>query len=138
MGRAFVDTNVLLYAFDPTEPAKQRAAQAVLSSVAGDAVVSAQVLGEFYVNATRKLQPPLTQVAAAAAVRQLMESPVVSVDAELVRRAIELQDGYPISYWDALVVASAASAGCDRLLTEDLADGDTILGVRIENPFRGL
>jgi len=137
-GSAFVDTNVLLYAFDDSEPLKQQRARDVITDPDLRLVVSTQVLNEFYVNATRKIEPPLTLEEARLATARFLDLPTVVTDAALIRSALELHAHHPISYWDALIVAAAATARCDRILTEDLADGDTIAGVRIENPFRGI
>jgi predicted nucleic acid-binding protein len=61
----------------------------------------------------------------------------VPVDADLVLRAIRAGQRWQLSHWDALMVVAARQAGCDRLLTEDLADGASYEGLRVENPFRG-
>jgi len=137
--RTFLDTNVLVYAVDGGEPRKRDAARELLGASDGNEfVLSTQVLGEFYVVATRRLAQPLSDEAAAAAVELLGGLPIVSVDAALVGEAIALGRRARLSYWDGLIVAAAASAGCGRLLTEDLNDGQTIGGVRIENPFGAL
>jgi predicted nucleic acid-binding protein len=137
-GRTFVDTNVLVYAVDMSEPDKRRRAVEVLASNPEDLVISAQVLGEFYVTVTRKLSSPLPQREAAAAVERLSGLPTVSLDAELAKTAIEISRASQISYRDGLILAAARSAGCARLLSEDLSDGQVIVDIRIENPFRGL
>lgn len=133
--RAFVDTNVLVYAHDVDEPAKRKRAIELLTTPPAPLVISAQVLGEFYVTVTRKLARPLSPEAASDAVEALRIVPAVPLDAELARAAIRTSRVAQISYWDALIVESAAAAGCDVLLTEDLAAGTTIGPVRIENPF---
>jgi predicted nucleic acid-binding protein len=136
--RTFVDTNVLVYAVDEDEPVRHDRARELLDEVdPGTLVVSAQVLGEFYVTATRKLTRPLTAADAARRVAQFATLTVVPLDTRLVATAIDLSTTAQISYWDALILAAAASAGCERVLTEDLQDGQTIAGVRIENPFLG-
>lgn len=135
-GRAFVDTNVLVYAFDDDEPEKQAVARRVLAREDGPAlVVSAQVLSEFFVAVTRVRDRRLDPSAAEQVVGELARLPVVAVDAPLVRAAIATSQHHQISYWDALIVEAAATAGCDALLTEDLATGSTLRGVHIENPF---
>jgi predicted nucleic acid-binding protein len=135
--RAFLDTNVLVYAVDDSEPAKRDRARDLLS--AEDAgmrlVLSTQVLSEFYVVATRKLERPLAPDDAADAVRELSKLAVVGADTALVADGIRLSRTAQLSLWDALIVAAAKVAGCERVLTEDLADGAEIDGVRIEDPF---
>ncbi len=134
--RSFVDTNVWVYAVDADEPAKQAQARAVLEPSGGSALVlSAQVLGEFYVTVTQKFGRRVTEAAAGSMVERMRHLPVVPIDAELVSAAISGTRAWQVSYWDALIIAAAKAAGCSRLLTEDLADGAMYGGVRIENPF---
>jgi len=134
--RSFVDTNVWVYAIDADEPAKRARARAVLDpAAAGSLVVSAQVLGEFYVTVTRKLSKRVPLDVADAMIGRMRQLPVVAIDADLVSAAISGSRAWQLSYWDALIVAAAASAGCTLLLTEDLADGATYGGVRVEDPF---
>ncbi len=93
------------------------------------------MLSEFYTVVTRRLAVFLAPDEAAAHVDDLSELPVVRVDAQLVRDAIQLSRRTQLAYWDALIVAAARSGGCEVLLSEDLSHGATIAGVRIENPF---
>jgi predicted nucleic acid-binding protein len=137
--KAFVDTNVLVYAVDDSEPKKRDIARSVLASGSyGELVLSTQVLSEFYVTVTRKLAQPVSDAQAAEALDWLSLNPTMSVDAMLVKSAVEISRSAQLSYWDGLVVAAAASAGCECLLTEDLNDGQEIGSVRVENPFRYL
>ena len=133
----FVDTNVLAYAHDRSEPARQSVAQAVLEQLWVDrtGVLSTQVLQELYVVATRKLDPPMRRAAARELVALYGEWPVVQVDVALVVSASELEERHTLSFWDALIVEAARRAGATRLLTEDLQQGRRIGGVSIENPF---
>jgi predicted nucleic acid-binding protein len=136
--RTFVDTNVWVYAIDGADPDKQARAREIVAPDAGPGIViSTQVLTEFYVVATRKLAIPLTEAAAQSLVDQLAMLPVVPVDIGLVQGAIAGSREWGISLWDAMIVRAAEVAGCRRLLTEDLADGRTYAGVRVENPFAG-
>ncbi|MGH3681749.1 MAG: PIN domain-containing protein [Natronosporangium sp.] len=134
-GRSFIDTNVFIYSVDTSEPDKQRRAQQVLRDTPG-IVVSTQVLNEFYNISTRKLRPPLPASEAAAAVEGMAGYSCVPVDVDLVLRAIRAGRRWQLSHWDALMVEAARQAGCDRVLTEDLSDGASYDGLRIENPFR--
>lgn len=133
--RAFVDTNVLVYLFDDDEPVKQARARELLVAGEHHLVLSTQVLGELFVTVTRKLARPLAGDVAADVVAALAELTVVPTDLALVLAALETSRVAQLSYWDALIVEAAASAGCDRVLTEDLAGGSTIRGVLIDNPF---
>ena len=135
-GRAFVDTNVFVYSVDTAEPKKQELAQRLIETTP-DLVISTQVLNEFYTIVTRKLAEPLPLDEAATAVEWMTRFSCVPVDADLVLRGIKVGQRWQLSHRDALMVAAARQAGCDRLLTEDLADGASYDGLRVENPFRG-
>ena len=133
--RVFLDTNVLVYADDADAGPKRDRAQAILREcfTGAHGVLSTQVLQEFFVVSTRKLG-----VAAEVARRKvelLARLDVVDIRVELILAAIDLHRLHAVSFWDALVVKCAAASGCGRLLTEDLHHGQTIDGVRIENPF---
>lgn len=135
--RAFVDTNVVVYAFDRGVPWKQaRARELLAGQMTTDLVVSTQVLQEFYVATTTRLRPPVDPADAASAVAQLALLPVVSIDADLVQAAIETSRSNRVSLWDALVIEAARVANAGVLLTEDLNDGQDFGGVRVVNPFR--
>ncbi|HWL33118.1 MAG TPA: PIN domain-containing protein [Gaiellaceae bacterium] len=133
--RAFVDTNVLVYAVDTGEPAKRGIARTVLAERADLLVLSAQVLAELYVVTTRKLAVPLSEDDGAGYVEELSGLPIVAIDAELVLDGIRISRQAQLSFWDGLIVAAARAGGCGVLLTEDLAAGSTIAGVAVENPF---
>jgi predicted nucleic acid-binding protein len=131
----FVDTNVLVYAADRDEPGKSAQAVDVLASLHGRFVISAQVLGEFFVIVTRKLRSPVDPAVAAVRVDELSRYRTVPLDARLVRGAVETAQRFQLSYWDALIVEAAVAGGCSRILTEDLDAGSEIHGVEIVNPF---
>lgn len=133
--RAFVDTNVWVYAVDGADPAKQGRAREVLAPSATELVTSAQVLGEFYVTVTRKLPRPVAEGDARRLLERLRQLPVVAIDADRVAEAVDASQAWGISYWDALIVVAARSAGCSVILTEDLSDGAAYDSVRVENPF---
>ncbi|HHW83682.1 MAG TPA: PIN domain-containing protein [Actinomycetales bacterium] len=134
MAEVFVDTNVLVYAFDTADPVKQRVAQGVLADNPR-ATISTQVMLEWFQVVTRKLATPLPIHAAAAVLADLATMDVVSADAELVTQAAALVLTENLSVWDAMIVTAASRAGCRTLLSEDLAAGATIAGVTIVNPF---
>lgn len=133
--RTFVDTNVWVYAHDSRDGPKRARAREVLRSNPGSLWTSAQVMGELYVTLTRRLRPQMDPSLARAIVGNLATLNVVSLDAAHVLQAIDTSLGGQVSYWDALILAAAGAAGCERLLTEDLAAGTEFVGVRIENPF---
>jgi predicted nucleic acid-binding protein len=135
-GRFFLDTNILIYADDLDAGSKRDVAREVLREafVSGNGVLSTQVLQEFFVIATRKLG--VDAEIARRKVELAAKLDVVRIDAEEVLAAIDLHRLHSFSFWDALIVRCAATAGCARLLTEDLQDGRVIAGVQIENPFK--
>lgn len=134
--RAFVDTNVLIYAAAGRRDAPEKYARAWEIIGEADFGLSAQVLAEFYVNATRRLAVPLTHAEAAAWVAELQAVPVVPVDGGLVAEAAERAQVHRISYWDAAVIVAAERLGAATLYSEDLNDGQTYGTVTVVNPFR--
>ena len=138
--KAFVDTNVLIYAHDVDAPVKHQIAKDVLQDLwkQRTGALSTQVLQEFYINVTRKIALPLSKEAARAVVSSYTIW-CVDTTSQQVSVAFQIEDEARIGFWDALIVAAALKAGADRILSEDLNAGQMISGVRIENPFaRGL
>ncbi|HXG40489.1 MAG TPA: PIN domain-containing protein [Candidatus Limnocylindrales bacterium] len=133
--RAFVDTNVLVYAVDRADPERQAAARALLDSPQYDFVLSAQVLAEFYVVTTRKLAEPVPEATAQAMVDALAPLAVVPIDAPLVQTAIGRARSWGLSLWDALILRAAEAGGCEVVLSEDFAADRTYDGIRVVNPF---
>lgn len=135
--RAFVDTNVLLYAHDASETPKQPVARAVLQELwqHRSGAISSQVLQEFYVTATRKLPKPLSRVEAREIIDLYSTWPVITIDPSAILAATRIEEAHQVSFWDALILEAARIAGAELLLTEDLGHGQIIEGVRIENPF---
>lgn len=133
--RVFIDTNVLVYLLDDAEPAKQSKAEDVLRAEKREIFVSTQVLQELYVALTKGRHPIAAPDIAEKAVREASFYSMVHVDTSLVLSAIGSAQKHQLSFWDALIVTAAASAGCDVLLSEDLNDGQVIESVRVENPF---
>lgn len=128
-----IDTNVLLYAFDPFDEAKRERALEIWSSPPELPVLSTQVLQEFYAAATRKRY--LDKFTARDAVHELSAWKIVQITPLHIQEAIDMTFSYSISLWDALIVEAARSFGCTSVWTEDLQHGQTIRGVRIVNPF---
>jgi predicted nucleic acid-binding protein len=134
----FVDTNVLVYARDDTDPAKHEKARAWMERLWTSATgrISVQVLEEYYVTVTRKLRPGLPREEARADVRDLAAWRPVRIDEGLLDAAWRVEDRYELSFWDSLIVAAAQAAGCSAVLTEDLQHDLEIDGLRIADPFR--
>lgn len=134
----FVDTNLLVYARDASEPEKQEAAKRWLRClwVARTGRVSAQVLNEYYVVVTEKLRPGLDRGQARADVRNLMAWAPVPTDRSVIEGAWTVQERHGLSWWDSLVVSAAQIVGCAWLVTEDLEHDRVFDGVRVVDPFR--
>jgi predicted nucleic acid-binding protein len=134
----FVDTNVLVYARDPRDPAKHAAARAWMESLwhERNGRLSTQVLNEFYQTATRKLQPAMDPQLAWSDVQLLLTWKPQSLDAQLLGEARAVDSRYRLGWWDALIVAAAARQSCSVLLSEDLQDGMAFGSVRVLNPCR--
>jgi predicted nucleic acid-binding protein len=133
--KAFVDTNVLIYAHDVDAAAKHRIARHLLQELwnGRTGALSTQVLQEFYVNVRRKIASPLSKQSARAVVSSYVVW-CVDITSQEISVAFRIEDEAHIRFWDALIVAAALKAGADRILS-DLNAGQTISGVRIENPF---
>jgi predicted nucleic acid-binding protein len=136
--RTFVDTNIVLYAYDQREPEKSTIARAILSDLwrTREGQLSTQVLQELYVNLTRKLRSVVPRSKARALVGRYGRWPVHTITTGDILEATELEQRHSLSFWDALIVVAAARSGAELILSEDLQHGRTIAGVRIENPFR--
>jgi predicted nucleic acid-binding protein len=130
----FLDTNVVVYAFDRADPEKRARAIAILEE-GKRLVVSTQILLETWWVLTRRLAEPLTEDRASAVIDTLTELPVVNTDPELVQRAIRTSRESEIAIWDAMIIEAARSAGCDRVLSEDLQNGQDFGGLVVRNPF---
>ena len=131
----FVDTNVQLYAVstNPVEADKRNAARKILSE--NLVCLSVQVAQEFFVNAIRKLTPPLSRADALAFLSAIIPNAVVALDYELFEEATKVQERFQISYWDAAIIVAAKRVNHDVPYSEDLTDGQSYNGVRVINPF---
>jgi predicted nucleic acid-binding protein len=136
-GADFLDTNIVAYAYDESKPQKQQLARQLLEgAVVGKVVISTQVLAEFAAVMLHKVSPPATANAVVKALDALASIRLITPDAELVRRAVEAQSSYGIHFYDGMIVAAAERAGCARIWSEDLNDGQKYFGVAVENPFK--
>ncbi len=138
--RVFVDTNILVYSRDASEPKKQAQAMAWMAKLwtAGAGCLSFQVLQEFYVTVTAKLTPGLNAESARGDVRSLLAWRPIPVDARVLEGAWLLQERFKLSWWDALIVSAAQVGGCRFLLSEDFQESQTFGQVQVINPFRTL
>ena len=133
----FADTNVLLYSIStlPAEVPKAAVAKAMMASL--DLVLSAQVLQEFYEQATRKSRADaLSHDEAAAFIRTWSRFPIQPITLALVEAALAIKARYQLSYWDSAIIAAALATGCREVLSEDMNHGQDYGGVVVINPFK--
>ena len=135
-GKAFVDTNVLLYMYAETGDAKKTLAQQLYEDLLSHQrlLLSTQVVQEFYRAGQKKLRVPKELLRRAAG--DLLGVPLVIVGPEHIRSAFDIEQRYGIAFWDALIVASAEAGGARIIYTEDLNDGQRYGDVVARNPFR--
>jgi predicted nucleic acid-binding protein len=136
--RQFVDSNILVYAYDISQGEKHTQAKTLLLALweSGLGCVSIQVLQEFFVNVTRKSQFPLSPDQAAQVIQDFSDWSVHRPGVKDIVAAIELHQRYQVSFWDAMILQSARQSGCGVVWSEDLSDGETYAGVKINNPFK--
>jgi predicted nucleic acid-binding protein len=135
-GPDFLDTNVLVYAYDANHPEKQRVARELLKSgIAGKLVISTQVLAEFAATLLHKITPPAKADAVMQGLDAMAPIRLITPDAELIRRAVEVRASYGVHFYDGMIVAAAERAGCARIWSEDLNAGQEYFGVTVANPF---
>ncbi len=133
-----VDTNVLVYAYDVTDPIKQGRAINVLTTLSTNQTgsLSAQILGEFFVTVIRRIAPPLSLAEAEMSIVRYRRSwTIFDITDTTVAEGIRIVQRESISYWDALVVATARLNRVPYILSEDMSDGALVEGVRVLNPF---
>jgi len=138
--RTFVDSNILLYARDSSEPDKQPIAEAELRRLweSRGGRLSTQVLNEFFVNATQKLKPGLSAEDAWDDVVLLRAWNPLPLDSALLERGFSIHRRHKLSWRDSLIIAAADATGCGTILSEDLSDGQAYDGIEVRNPFKSL
>ena len=135
--KVFVDTNILVYAYDASAGPRQLGARQIVADLwnSGLGVLSTQVLQEFFVTVTQKLPKPLDLPRAREIVSDLLKWETITIDGDTILDAIDIHRDQGISFWDSLIIAAAGSAGCTLLYSEDLSSGRVIGRVTIQNPF---
>lgn len=137
MTAVFVDTNILVYAVDSSEPAKRPVALATLDRLwqEGSARTSVQVLSEYYTTVTRKLPRRLSNEQAWENVEDLLNWDPLAIDGNVMRRGHDVGLRYRLTWWDSLIIAAAELQGCALLLSEDFQHGGVYGSVTVRNPF---
>lgn len=134
---AFVDTNVLVYAFDRSEKQRQKIAALLVKELISEnkILLSTQILQEFFSTVTRKIKAPISINRALKIMDDFAAWPLFVVDYKAIREAGEICQKLRLSFWDALILVSASRMGAKKIYTEDLNQDQIILGVRVVNPF---
>lgn len=136
--KIFIDTNIIIYAYDVTAEKKHRIASEIISALwnSGSGMVSTQVLQEFFVNVVQKIPKPLDPRQAQEIVRDFLKWQVVIPDGVSLVESIEICLRYGYSLWDSMIIEAAARGWAAIIYSEDLQDGQVISGITIKNPFR--
>jgi predicted nucleic acid-binding protein len=136
--KAFVDSNILIYAHDLRDSRKYDRAQSLLQVLWKDkrGVLSTQVLQEFCVNVGKKVRQPISGHELRETLRDFLAWEIVVNSPKSILEAMELEERYRISFWDALILQAASSAGCGVLYSEDFSHGQEYEGVSVINPFQ--
>jgi predicted nucleic acid-binding protein len=134
----FLDTDILVYAFDKEDIQKQRIAKHYLDCLLNNPnyVISLQVVNEFCHVVLKKLAPVMPQDRLRAFVNYIPESRIVPLTKKITLKTLEVKDRYLFAFWDSMIVATAMVNQCDYLLTEDLSHSQKVDQVTIINPFR--
>jgi predicted nucleic acid-binding protein len=135
--KIFLDTNVIVYAYDKSAGEKHRIAADIMIKLweSGSGIVSTQVLQEFFVIVTRKIPKPLKANVAREIINDLLKWEVVINDSESILSAIDIHLKYKYSFWDSMIIDAALKGGATKLYSEDLSDRQQINGLIIRNPF---
>lgn len=135
MSKIFIDTNIFVYSIDQKEALKKDRAREILKKVidSHQAVISTQVVKEFYVVATTKLKAD--QFIVKNIIHNFRNMEVVNNDIELIEQAIDISVISQLSFWDSLIIAAAEKAHCEYVFSEDLNAGQTYRGVMVVDPF---
>ena len=136
--KVFLDTNVIIYAYDSSAGKKHEVAREVLTELweSGLGVISTQVLQELFINVTKKIPKPIDIDLAKGIIEDFLRWDVVVNDGECLLDAIDILVEYNYSFWDSMIIQAAVKGGAELLLTEDLEHGKVVKGVEIRNPYK--
>lgn len=134
----FVDTNILVYAHDRSAGLKHERALALVDRLwdSGNGVLSTQVLQELCINLRRKIASPLSVSEVRQILRDYSAWEVVTNTAESVLDALDVEERYRTSFWDALILQAALASGVTLLYSEDLGDGHKYGTLQVVNPLK--
>ena len=135
--KIFIDTNVLVYAFDISAGIKHEKAKKIVENCwrLENGVISSQVLEEFFVCLTKKIPAPVDSIIVEQIIRDFLKWGTVAIDGDMILEAIDVSIRHKFSFWDSLIIVSAVSGRANIIFSEDLSDSQTIEGIVIKNPF---
>lgn len=136
VNKIFIDTNILVYALDNRDNDKMNKARNILRKVIYEnkPVISAQVINEFYVAATKKLSIDKNLIK--TIVHNFKNMEIIASDLQLTENAIKISIESQISFWDSLIIAAAEKANCKLIISEDLNSGQKYQDISLINPFQ--
>lgn len=137
--KIFLDTNIFVYSFDPTDKNKQKIAQRLIKNALENhtGIISAQIIQEFFNVAAKKFKSPPSHETC----REYLEKIFVPLceifpSIRLLTEALSIREETKYGFYDSLIISAALQGNCHFLYTEDMQDGQNIRGVKILNPFR--
>jgi predicted nucleic acid-binding protein len=133
----FLDTNVLVYAYDAGNPEKRELAQGMVrQALGGGLAISTQVLAEFSTTLLHKMSPGVSPDELLVILDALEPIRLVEIDCGVIRRAVEARRKYGVHFYDGMILATAERGGCNRIWSEDMSAGQEYFGVTVRNPFK--
>jgi len=135
VSKIFIDTNILVYTLDNKDKEKKKKAREVLKKIIDSyqAVISTQVIKEFYVVATKKLN--IDPIIVKNIIHNFHNIEIVNNDLEVIEQAIDISVISQLPFWDSLIIAAAERANCEYIISEDINAGQIYRGVELINPF---
>jgi len=136
--KIFLDTNIIVYAFDKEDARKNITAKELLDNfyTENDYLISTQVMQEFCNVAYNKMKPALTGDEIKNFVSSFSEDKIYIIEKETIKKAIYIKEKFRYSFWDSLIIASALLSSCNKLYSEDMTDGQIIENLTIMNPIK--
>jgi predicted nucleic acid-binding protein len=133
----FLDSNILVYAWDEEDPHKHKIAKALTAkAVQGELAISAQVLAELASILIQKYSSTFSNRDILTILDSLKPVQLIKSDAEMVRRAVEAHEAFGIHFYDGMIIAAAERAGSRKIYSEDLNVGQKYFGIEIVDPFQ--
>lgn len=136
--KIFVDTNVLVYAFDISAGIKHEKAVEIIEDCwrLENGIISSQVLEEFFMCLTKKIPVHIDSIIVKQIIKDFLKWKTVVIDGEIILEAIDIHNKYKYSFWDSMIIASAIEGGANIIFSEDFSNSHIIKDIVIKNPFK--